>query len=192
MNMLIQTNFSAWRKVETVLTFFFSTDRMGRHHELLSKTLPKVLDHNHHLNVLIIMKIQAFNMQLSMFSQRYKGNGSTSKSVLERASTKWRVLLRVRLHEALHCPFWAKIGSVDSQSDQQVSFNMVVVKGTRFSFWDRADLDTRPGHFEITANLEFRIKLYSVQFDFHWFIYKTYFRECCCSFCNVTVWTVSL
>ena len=117
MNMLIQTNFSAWRKVETVLTFFFSTDRMGRHHELLSKTLPKVLDHNHHLNVLIIMKIQAFNMQLSMFSQRYKGNGSTSKSVLERASTKWRVLLRVRLHEALHCPFWAKIGSVDSQSD---------------------------------------------------------------------------
>ena len=57
---------SLWRKVKKALTFFFSTSKMGRHQVLLTKTLANV-DHSLHLNVLIIMKIQTLNEQLSMF-----------------------------------------------------------------------------------------------------------------------------
>ena len=49
---------------EEILTFFFSTKRIGRNQVLLSKTLPKVVDHSHHLNVLIIMKIKLLNVNL--------------------------------------------------------------------------------------------------------------------------------
>ena len=67
-NMLIHTNLNVWRKVKKVLTTFSPTDRIGRHHDLLSKTLPEgVDDHNHDSNVLIIMKFQTFKLLTKLY-----------------------------------------------------------------------------------------------------------------------------